>query len=72
MEDSGQWSVDQWLVKTKTGNRQRSTDHWPPTTDHCLKVALFGIVKGGMDMILGKKSAERTVEISSPATPSAD
>jgi len=62
---SGQWSVASENQKQKPGNCNH-TDHWPLTTDHCLKQSLFGIVQGGMDLELRKESAERTVEIGFP------
>jgi len=48
------------------GPATRSSDHWPPTTGHCLAQSLFGIVQGGMDLELRKESAERIVEIGFP------
>jgi len=75
-----QWSVasDQWPVRdhaSRVPSEDRSesnpetaskTDHWPLNTDHSRTQSLFGIVQGGMDRVLRKESAERTVEVGFP------
>lgn len=50
----------------RMGHPAHSTDPWSLTPDPSSTQSLFGIVQGGMDLVLRKESAERTVEIGFP------